>query len=128
MAITVTTLATTVAVDRDVNATSIWSLNATSTDASLCEEIKATPGAGYRLVIKRLIIYIGAAITITLGENEIANNVGAVLLGPLGGAVGTCIVDCRTAPIVLSENVALTVDTSAAGQMCVYVEGYTKPV
>jgi hypothetical protein len=126
MAITTNALTATTPVDQDFRATSVWQINASSADASSCEEIKASPGVGYSLVVKRVIVYVGAAITVTLGENEAANDVAAVLIGPLGGAVGLCVMDFTTSPIVMTANKALTIDSSGAGQVCVYVEGYTK--
>ena len=122
MPITVTTMTTTVPVDRDVNATSLWSLNATSADASGSEDIKATPGAGYHLVITRATILIGAAITVTLLADA------DVLVGPVGGAAGTYALDFSERPVVLDANHKLACDASGAGAICIYVEGYTKAV
>jgi hypothetical protein len=107
------------------NATSQWQINATSADASGCEEIKAAPGSGYTLVIKRLVIYIGAAITVTIGNGVNAGAVQTTLIGPVGGAAGTYILDCTQHPIISTSNKSLTVDASGAGAICVYVEGYT---
>jgi len=103
-----------------------WQVNATSADASGCEQLVAAPGSGKALVVTRLIIYLGAAITATIGAGKSGTAVEAVVVGPLGGAAGTYDLDCRTRPIVIAANKALTVDTSGAGALCVYVEGYTK--
>jgi hypothetical protein len=103
-----------------------WSVNGSSADASGCETLKATPGAGYSLCITRLFIYLGAAITATIGSGTNAGAVETVLVGPLGGAAGTYVLDLRETPIVLDANKALTVDASAAGAICVYAEGFTR--
>ncbi|MDD4890147.1 MAG: hypothetical protein PHU85_09470, partial [Phycisphaerae bacterium] len=42
-----------------------WQINATSADATGCETILAAPGTGKALVITRLVVYIGDAITVT---------------------------------------------------------------
>ncbi len=103
-----------------------WQINASSADASACEQIKATPGAGYHLVVTRLIVCVGAAITVTVGSGESGGAVEGDQIGPLGGAAGTYVLDFREAPILLTANKPLTVDSSGAGQVCVYAEGYTR--
>lgn len=124
----VTTNAVTVTGRRSdhVDAITPWQVNASSADASGCEEIVATPGAGYALVIERMMIYIGDAITVTIGEDENAGAVAAKLIGPLGGAAGTYVLDCRDRPIQMTANKALVFDASGAGTVCIYAEGYTR--
>jgi hypothetical protein len=122
MAITVTTLNTTNAVDCVVHATELWTLNATSADASGSEDILATPGASCQLVIVRLTVLIGAAITVTILADA------DVLIGPLGGAAGTYTVDCSNRPILLDANHKLACDASGAGDICIMVDGYTRGV
>lgn len=104
-----------------------WQINASSADASGCEEIKAAPGAGYQHCISRLIIGIGGAITVNIGSGEAANACETVLLGAIGGAAGTYQIDLRDRPIVLADNKSLTVDASGGGVVNVYVEGFTRP-
>jgi hypothetical protein len=104
-----------------------WQVNATSADASGCEEIVATPGTGYHLVISRLIIYIGAAITVTVGSGETGpGSVEGDKIGPLGGAAGTYVLDVREHPVLLTANKSLTFDASGPGTVCIYVEGFTR--
>ncbi len=103
-----------------------WQVNASSADASGCEEIVATPGAGYSLCIERLIIGIGAAITVTVGSGEAANAVEGDTIGPVGGSVGSYELDFRDRPLVLTANKSLTFDASGAGTVGIYVEGFTK--
>jgi len=105
-----------------------WQINATSDDASGCEEIKAAPGAGYALVITRLTIGIGAAITVTVGSGVAGGAVEGDQIGPIGGAAGTYQLDVRERPVQLTENKPLTVDASGAGTVCVYAEGFTRAV
>jgi hypothetical protein len=128
MAITTNTVAVTGPRHAQVGAgVTPWQINASSADASGCEEIKATPGTGYALVVERLVVHIGAAINVTFGEDEGAGGaVAAVLLGPLGGAAGTYVLDCRDRPIQMTANKALVIDASGAGLVCVYAEGYTR--
>lgn len=103
-----------------------WQINASSADASGCEEIQAAPGAGYHLCISRLVIGIGGAITVNIGSGEAASTCETVLIGAIGGAAGTYVLDFRDRPILLAENKSLTVDASGGGAINVYVEGFTR--
>jgi len=103
-----------------------WAVNASTADASGCEQIKAAPGAGYELVVSRIVCCIGAAITATIGSGESTGAVETPEWGPFGGAAGTYILDCRDKPIQLTANKSLTIDASGAGTVCAYVEGYTR--
>ena len=103
-----------------------WAVNGSSADATGCETLKAAPGAGYSLCITRLFILVGAAITVTIGSGANAGSVETVLVGPLGGAAGTYVLDVRDHPVVLAENKALSVDASGAGVVCIYAEGFTR--
>ena len=103
-----------------------WQINATSADATGCEEIVAAPGAGYQLCITRLTIGLGAAITVTVGSGVAAGAVEGDPIGPIGGAAGTYMLDFRDAPVALTANKSLTVDASGAGDICVYAEGFTR--
>ena len=105
-----------------------WHINATSDDASGCEEIKAAPGAGYQLCVTRLTIGVGAAITVTVGSGVAAGAVEGDQIGPIGGAAGTYQLDFCQHPVALTENKSLTVDASGAGTVCVYAEGFTRAV
>lgn len=127
MAVTTNALSVTAPLEAWVNPTvTPWQVNATSADASACEEIKATPGAGYHLVITRLIVAVGAAITVTVGSGESGGAVEGDAIGPLGGAAGTYEFDVRDRPILLTANKSLTFDASGAGTVCIYAEGYTR--
>ncbi|MDI9433121.1 MAG: hypothetical protein QM570_15500 [Planctomycetota bacterium] len=125
MAITVTAITTTAPLSATLGAVP-WQVNAATDDASGCETIKAAPGATSKLVVTRLWIYIGGAVTVTIGAGKSSSAVEAVLFGPVGGAAGTYWLDCRERPIELPANKALTVDASDTAYLCVYVEGYTK--
>jgi len=103
-------------------------INASSADASLCEEIEATPGAGYAHCVERLTIGIGAAITVTVGSGENTNAVEGDTMGPIGGAAGTYVLDFRDRPVQLTANKSLTVDASGAGTVCVIAEIFKKAV
>jgi hypothetical protein len=105
-----------------------WQVNATSADASGCEEIVAAPGAGYCLVLTRLTIGVGAAITVTVGSGDAAGAVEGDQIGPIGGAAGTYQLDFRDRPVVLTTNKSFTVDASGAGTVCVYAEGFPRAV
>ncbi|MGD8499099.1 MAG: hypothetical protein PVJ86_00535 [Phycisphaerales bacterium] len=103
-----------------------WAVNASSADASACEEIKASPGSGNKLVVERLVVGIGAAITVTIGSGEANGAVGGDKIGPLGGAAGTYLLDFG--PDDAYELIAaksLTFDASGAGTVAIAAIGYT---
>ena len=99
-------------------------LNATSADASGCEELKAAPAAGSSIIVDHLTINNGAnAISITIGAGETDGAVTTALIGPIAMAANTSIQwDFRNG-IVLTAATSLTVDASGAGAICVFVEG-----
>ncbi len=107
---------------------SYWSLSATSANASGCEELKATPGAGKYLVIREVTICCGSAINVTVGAGESGDAVETVLVGPAFFlADGTTVFTWKPKiPVVLPADKSLTVDASDAGTVTVIVEGYMK--
>lgn len=105
-----------------------WYINASSADATGCEEIVAAPGAGYALVVERLIIGIGAAITVTVGSGAAAGAVEGDKIGPIGGAAGTYLIEFDERVVQLTTNKSLTFDASGIGTVCVYAEGFTKAI
>jgi hypothetical protein len=127
MAVTTNAVTVTAPLGAQISGITPWQVNASSADASGCEEIVATPGAGYALVVTRLVIHVGAAINVTIGAGETGpGSVEAVVVGPLGGAAGTYALDVRARPIQITANKSLTFDASGAGVVCVYAEGYTR--
>lgn len=101
--------------------------NATSADASGCEEIKATPGAGKAIYIRHVTISSGGAIGITLGAGESGpGSVEAALLGPVTFAANETIQWNFNPCLKLPDNKSLTVDSSGAGAVLVFVQGHVK--
>lgn len=90
-------------------------INFSSADASGCEEIVAAPGAGYELLLQRLTLTVGGAVTVDIGSGEKSNACEKVLLGPLAGSAMPVSLDFGHEPIVLDPNKSLTVDASGAG-------------
>lgn len=117
MAITVTSPATSKAG---------WIKNANSADASGCEEIIANPGATSKFEIHRVTISSDSAISVTLGHGETAGAVTTALLGPVTFAAGQCIEWNFNPPLVTAVNDSLTVDAGGAGNINVFVQGYTR--
>lgn len=104
-----------------------WIVNGVSADASGCEELKATPGAGLSLIVDHLTINNGAnAISITIGEGEAAGAVEAALIGPIAMAANTSLQFCFLQGMVLTANKSLTVDASGAGAICIFAQGRTQ--
>jgi broad specificity polyphosphatase/5'/3'-nucleotidase SurE len=103
-------------------------LNGTSADASGCEELKATPGAGYNIVVDHLTINNGAnAISITIGSGAAAGAVETALIGPVAMAANTSIQFDFPYGMVLTANKSLTVDASGAGAICIFAQGRVIP-
>ncbi len=99
-------------------------LNATSADASGCEELKAAPAAGTSIVLDHLTVNSGAAITITIGEGKTGAGVTAALLGPITFAAGQTLQwDFRNGGMKLTAATALTVDAGGAGTVCIFAQG-----
>jgi len=102
-----------------------WIKNATSADASGCEEIIATPGAGSWFEIDRVTISSDTAESVTLGSGETAGAVTTALLGPVTFAAGQCIEWNFNPPMKTAANTSLTVDAGGAANICVFVQGRT---
>lgn len=99
-------------------------LNATSNDASGCEELKAAPAAGLSIVIDHLTINNGAnAISITIGEGETGGAVTTALIGPIAMAANTSLQFDFHDGMVLTPATSLTVDASGAGAICIFAQG-----
>jgi hypothetical protein len=106
-----------------------WVHNATSADASGCEEIKAAGGAGTEHVIEKVMIASDSAISVTLGAGETAGAVTTALIGPVTFAAGQTIVwdfTQRAGGILVGSNTAITFDASGAGNVTVFIQGTTK--
>jgi len=98
-------------------------LNATSADASGCEELKAAI-AGKSIIVDHLTINNGAnAISITIGEGETGGAVTTALIGPVAMAANTSLQFIFCNGMVLTAATSLTVDASGAGAICVFVQG-----
>ena len=105
-----------------------WVKNATSADASGCEEILAAGGAGTCHVIEHCVISSDSAISVTLGGGETSGAVTTALIGPVTFAAGQMIEWSflgRSGGIKVGKNTAITVDASGAGNINVFLEGTT---
>jgi hypothetical protein len=99
-------------------------LNATSADASDCEELKAAPAAGLSIIVDHLTINNGAnAISITIGEGKTGGAVTTALIGPVAMAANTSIQFDFPYGMVLTEATSFTVDASGAGAICIFAQG-----
>jgi len=102
-------------------------VNATSADASGCEELKAAPATGKSIYVKYLTINSGAAITITIGEGETTpGSVDTALIGPVSFAANTSMQWDFYPAMKLTSATSLTVDASGAGDVCIFVTGYVE--
>lgn len=100
-----------------------WIINATSADASGCEELVAAPAAGTSIIVDHLTINSGAAISITIGAGETGGAVTTALIGPVSFAANTSMQWDFPQGIVLTAATSLTVDASGAGAICIFAYG-----
>ena len=103
--------------------------NATSADASGTEVIIAAGGAGVSHYLEHIVISSDSAISITIGEGETAGAVTTALIGPITFAAGQVVpfpFTNRVRGLKMTANTSLTVDASGAGNICVWVQGYTE--
>ena len=106
-----------------------FSVNASSSDASGCEELKAAPGTGKSIYLTQIQISCVSAITVTVGMGENAGAVTTILLGPFnftatsGSPVNLAF---RDRGVKLTANTSLTIDASGAGAVQIFAEGYVQ--
>ena len=100
-------------------------LNATSANASECEQLKAAPAAGLSIYVDHLTISSDAAIAISIGEGEaVPGTPDAVLLGPVPFAINQSIQwNFLNGGMKLTAATSLVVDASGAGNINVFVSG-----
>jgi len=96
--------------------------NATSADASGCEEIHAAV-AGKQIKIRHITVNSTDAIAITIGAGKTGAAVTTALLGPIEFAAGSTIQWDFNPYLELTAATSLTVDADGAGQICVFVQG-----
>ncbi len=96
--------------------------NGVSADASGCEELVAAV-SGKRIKVRHLTINSAGAISITIGEGETASAVTTPLIGPLAFAANGSMQWDFNPPMELTAGIALLVDASGAGQVCVFAQG-----
>jgi hypothetical protein len=101
-----------------------WIINATSADATGCEELKAAPAAGLSIIVDHLTINNGAnAISITIGQDVAAGAPVVNLIGPIAMAANTSLQFMFPYGIWLAAAKSLTVDASGAGAICIFAQG-----
>ena len=99
-------------------------INATSADASGCEELKAAPAAGISVIVDHLTINNGAnAISITIGEGKNVAAVETALIGPIAMAANTSLQFNFYRGMKLAAAKSLTVDATGAGAICIFAQG-----
>lgn len=100
-------------------------INGVSADASGCEELLAAPATGKSIYIESLTINNGAnALSHTIGAGETTGSVTAALIGPIAMAANSSLQWKFKRPMKLTEATALVVDSSGAGAVCIFAEGY----
>ncbi len=98
-------------------------INATSADASGCEQLLAAV-TGKQIYVDDLTINNGAnAISITIGEGKTGAGVTTALIGPIAMAANTSLQFKFKFGMALTAATALTVDASGAGAICIFAQG-----
>lgn len=100
-----------------------WIINATSADASGCEELKAAPAAGLSIVIDHLTLNTTDALTLTIGAGETGGAVTTAILGPIAMPANSTLKWDFPSGIILAAATSLTVDSSGAGNILVFAYG-----
>ena len=101
-----------------------WIINATSADASGCEELKAAPAAGTSIIIDHITVNNGAgAQSITIGQGKTGAGVTTAILGPVAMAANTSLQWNFPSGIVLTAATSLTVDSSSNTALCIFAYG-----
>ena len=98
-------------------------INATSADASGCEEVKAAV-AGKSIIVDHLSINNGAgAQSITIGAGKTGAAVTLALIGPITMGANTSLQWDFPSGIVLTAATSLTVDSSSNTGICIFAWG-----
>ncbi|HOP48452.1 MAG TPA: hypothetical protein PK874_12395 [Desulfobacteraceae bacterium] len=100
-------------------------LNATSADASGCEELKAAV-AGKSIIVDHLTINNGAggAQSITIGAGKTGAAVTTALLGPVAMAANTSLTwNFLNGGMKLTAATALTIDSSSNTDLSIFASG-----
>ncbi len=100
-----------------------WIINATSANASDCEELKAAPAAGTSIIVDHLTINSTDAISVTIGEGETGGAVTTALIGPIAMAANSSLQWDFPSGMKLTAATSLTVDASGAGAICIFAHG-----
>ncbi len=98
--------------------------NATSADASGCEEIIAAT-VGKSIKIKHLSMSNNSAgtLTVTIGEGKTGSAVTTALIGPVTLLSGQTIPYNFNPELILTVSTALTVDASGSGAINIFAQG-----
>jgi hypothetical protein len=102
-----------------------WIINATCSDASGCEELKAAPAAGTAIIVDHITINNGAAGTqsITIGSGEAAGAVETALIGPIAMGLNSSVQWTFPYGMVLTAAKSLTVDSDDTHDLMIFAYG-----
>lgn len=101
----------------------LFNVCAYSADASGAEVIKAAPSSG-SIYIERMTVFVGAAITVTIGDGESSSAVETIAWNLVGTAEGAMYIFNFLQPVRLTALKAFTIDASGAGAVVVEAEGF----
>lgn len=103
-----------------------WHASLYFADISGCEDIKAAE-AGKSHYLQKLLIRTATKMTITIGSGETTSAPTTIHLGPipLDAASGIFSISFGKKGMKVTDDLALTIDGSAAGDVMIYAEGKT---
>ncbi len=86
-----------------------WWINATTADASSGEELYAAPDSGKAIVLRRVLINVHGAETVTIGGGEVDSGVMHPVVGPIDAPIDD-LLDIPLPDVRLPEKEALVLD------------------
>jgi len=100
-------------------------VNGVTTDARGCEVIVAAE-VGKRHKIRHITVNSDGSSTVTIGSGVSGAAVEVALIGPVAFSAGTTLQWDFNPPMWLPENKSLSVDASAAVNLCIFCQGLTE--
>jgi hypothetical protein len=99
-----------------------WSATV-NTGTNTMGTIKAAVGAGTRIYVTDLIVSVGSASNVVIGDGTVTS----ILAGTFNFAANGGLTSNYKQPLMTSQGGTLVYQQSAGGPMCIVATGYTAP-